>query len=94
MIINLTPHEVSLPTGPVGRVSVELADAGHHDGVPLVRGTYGRVADLPEPSDGLMYVVSAMVRAACPHRDDLASPALLVRDEAGRIIGCEALEVS
>ena len=100
MIINTTPHQINLPgltippSGTVARVSVQLADAGTHDGVALVRGNYGEVTGLPPQEDGVLYVVSALVRAALPHRSDLASPAKLVRDEKGNITGCEALEVS
>jgi len=42
----------------------------------------------------VLYVVSALVRAALPARKDLASPAKLTRDGKGNITGCEALEVS
>jgi hypothetical protein len=100
MIINCTPHAINLPgreikpSGQVARVSVDLVDAGQFDSVPLVHGEYGQVTDLPAPSEGVLYIVSNLVRAACPDRLDLASPARLVRDNHGRIIGCEALEVS
>jgi hypothetical protein len=100
MITNLTPHSINLPgmtipaSGQVARVSVSLAEAGEIDGVALVRGSYGQVTDLPDAVPGTVYVVSALVRAACPERRDLASPAKLVRDDAGRITGCEALEVN
>ena len=100
-IINTTPHPINLPLGitipPSGdlvRVSVQLNDAGNHDGIPLVRGTYGEVTGLPPQQDGVLYIVSALVRAALPLRTDLASPAKLVRDGDGNITGCEALEVS
>ena len=98
--INTTPHAINLPglvippSGDVVRVSVKLTDAGNHNGIPLVRGTYGEVTGLPPEQDGVMYIVSALVRAALPHRKDLASPAKLVRDAQGNIVGCEALEIS
>ena len=62
--------------------------------IPLVRGMYGDPMDLPEPVEGTIYIVSSMVRVACHNRADLASPASMVRDDQGRIIGCEALEGS
>lgn len=99
MLINLTPHPVNLPgivlpSEGVARVSVTLSDAGAIDGIPLVRGVHGQVTDLPEPREGTIFVVSALVRAALPHRSDLASPARLTRDAEGRITGCEALEIN
>ena len=57
-------------------------------------GSYGKVSNLPEPKDGVLYIVSAAVRTALPERNDLASPAHLVRDEEGRIIGCLAFEIN
>ena len=100
MIINTTPHSINLPglvippSGAVVRVAVTLAEAGTYDGVALVRGTYGEVTGLPPQQDGVVYVVSALVRAALPHRKDLSSPAKLTRDEKGNITGCEALEIN
>lgn len=99
-IINLTPHPITLPdriippSGQIARVAVTQSDAGQHGGIPLVRGTYGQVQDLPEPSPGVLLVVSAMVRSACPDRSDLASPARMVRDATGAIVGCDALEIN
>jgi hypothetical protein len=75
-------------------VAVSLAQAGEADREPLVRGTYGQVIDLPDQQEGVLLVVSALVRAALPGRRDLASPADLVRDTVGRVLGCRALEVS
>ena len=97
---NLTPHEVNIgeldiPTsGTVARVVVEHREIGNHAGVPLLVGTYGEVSNLPDPEEGVIYVVSAAVRTALPERKDLGSPAHLVRDEEGRIIGCLALEIN
>ena len=99
-IVNLTPHPINIgernipPCGKVARVAVVHDDAGTHDGVALVRGTYGEVTGLPTPQAGALYIVSSLVRCALPHRTDLASPTKLVRDEQGRIVGCAALEVN
>jgi hypothetical protein len=99
-IINLTPHAVNIgdrvfpASGQLARVDVSLSPIGEHDGIPLVCGSYGEVAGLPPQQNGVIYIVSAMVRGAIPHRKDLASPAKLIRDEAGKIIGCTALEIN
>ena len=109
-LINLTPHEVNLhlpagraltipSSGEVARVATTPAEAGELwagrcNPVPLITQTFGEVVNLPDPKDGDFFIVSALVRAACPNRYDLGSPAELVRDDAGRIIGCRALEVN
>lgn len=98
--VNLTPHEVNIgdvafpASGTVARVVVEHHEIGEHSGVPLLVGCYGEVSNLPEPKDGVLYIVSSAVRTAIPSRKDLASPAHLVRDEEGRILGCLALEIN
>ena len=99
-LVNLTPHavniaDVELPaSGVVARVEVDHHSAGTHADVPLVVGHYGDVSNLPDAKEGVLLIVSAAVRTALPQRKDLASPAHLVRDDEGRIIGCLALEVN
>jgi hypothetical protein len=44
----------------------------------------------PKPKEGAVYIVSAIFRSAVP-RSDLWAPGELVRDEAGRPIGCIGL---
>jgi len=101
-IVNLTPHEVkfvdgnsvwSIPSAGVARVEtlVEKARELPVSGIPVVRATKGEVVNLPNPSKGTIYIVSAMVREAVPHRTDVFSPHGLVRDDAGNVVGCEAL---
>lgn len=101
MLINLTPHTVNFvdgpavpPSGTVARVNQTTERFGSVDGVNLVRATFGDVIGLPFPVDGTIFIVSAMVRAACTNRDDLASPGDLVRDAAGAVIGCNSLIVN
>ena len=88
-------------SGQVARVATrEVEDesfeiwAGPNTPVLLITQEFGEVVGLPAPEEGKFFIVSALVRAACPGRYDLGSPADLVRDEAGRIIGCRALEVN
>ena len=106
-IINLTPHAVTVfvpgvrdevfsfpPDGRVARVSSVDTDAGAHDDIPLVRTAFGEVVDLPEPQDGVVFIVSALVRSAVPDRKDVASPGTLIRDDKGAVIGCTKLIVN
>ena len=62
--------------------------------IPLVRAEYGPVEGLADPVEDTIYIVSSMVRLAVPDRSDVASPADLVRDAAGKIVGCKALEIN
>ena len=99
-IINLTPHAVNIgdrtiqPSGQIARVSQVNQPSGDFDGIPLVVGVYGDTVGLPPQQDGTFYIVSALLRVANSQRKDIGSPADLVRNEAGQIIGCRALEVN
>ena len=99
MIINLTPHAVVVgervfpPSGKVARISVSLATVREAEGIPLKRATYGKVVDLPAEQPGTLFIVSSMVRVA-EKREDLISPAELVRDEKGNVIGCQSFETN
>lgn len=92
MKINLTPHAIHLnsgeifePSGDIARVSANYS--GFVDGV--CQQVFGEVTGLPEPVEGVKYIVSALVLAASD-RDDLVAPATghpeCRRDEQGRII--------
>lgn len=102
---NLTPHTLNLvlpdgsvkavpPSGQVARCASTSSQAGEFDGIPLSKTTFGQVQDLPEPQDGTLFVVSALVRQAVPHRTDVASPGDLVRDADGNVVGCKGLIVN
>ena len=101
----MTPHAVALhradgttetipPSGAVARVSQVATRVGSVSGVPVVTTRPGPVTGLPafEADDGVGYIVSALVRIALPERIDLFSPADLVRDAAGAVVGCRSLE--
>lgn len=108
-IINLTQHPINLsrdllergqrvreipPSGTIARVAQTETEVGQWDYFPLVAGRYGETVGLPEANSDTLLIVSALVRTANPTRFDLVSPARLLRDESGRIIGCGALEVN
>lgn len=60
--------------------------------LPVVRTTFGNPVDLPEPSDGVMLLVSLITanaaKAAGRPTGDLLITSNPVRDEAGKIMGC------
>jgi len=102
-IINCTPHAISFvddagkvirvvePSGILPRVSSTITVVGNIDGIPDEITSYGEVVGLPEKQDGTILVVSAMVAARVPDRDDIRIPGRQVRDDKGRIIGCKSL---
>lgn len=97
MIKNLTPHNIivgerEFPSVGLARVSQTDVPTGEVvDGIEIRRPVFGQVEGLPELQADTIYIVSALVKAACPERGDLFSPGGFVRDEAGRIIGASYL---
>ena len=89
--LNYTPHAIVLNDGRkfescgVARVAASFTD---FDG-DICRQEFGAVEGLPEPQDGALLIVSAMVLAASD-RADLVAPAtghpLTVRNERGHIV--------
>ena len=110
-LFNFTPHPITI-LGDDGktvihqidscgcaRVSVLRKSAGcipFGTGISLFRQTAGPVIGLPNPEDGCIFIVSALVRLSLPSRKDLASPGVLVRDDGqtGNVIGCVGLDVN
>lgn len=101
-IVNLTNHDIN-----IGGVLVKaerdrfparcyemITDLGEFAGVPIVAKEYGKVVGLPDPSPGVLYVVSNIVRLANPHRDDLASPGRKMLSRDGNVIGTIHLVVN
>jgi hypothetical protein len=87
------------PSGDVARVATITREVGtlgygERGGVALLKQEFGEVQGLPESKSNTLYIVSGLVRAACPDRWDIASPGSLVRDEDGRVIGCEGFVVN
>jgi len=102
-LTNLTPHDVVVldatnrevvrlpPTGTVARCQATATLVETVDDVAYYVTTYGAVTGVPEPMDGVRYVVSMLVRSACPDRHDLCSPGELVRGLDGQPVGCRGL---
>ena len=101
-LLNLTPHEVVLcgikiaSSGQQARVATTRKLGTYtvvsDRPVPVYYTVLGAVTGLPEAAEGVVYIVSALVRSAAPERRDLYSPADLQRDERGNVIGCESLD--
>ena len=94
-IINLTPFDVTLggvayPSEGIARVkmatrTVEVPGLT----VTAVSQSAAGFEGLPEPQEGVIIVVSAMVANAA-ERDDVCHPTV-IRDDKGRIVGDTAL---
>jgi hypothetical protein len=85
------------PSGILPRVSMVNSPAGEIDGIAIESVTYGEIEGLPEPQEGLYYIVSGLVAAAAAKigRVDCLAPGALVRDKkTGVILGCLFLQVS
>jgi hypothetical protein len=99
-IVNLTPHKINVvsettvsfpPSGKVARVTQNLLEVENENGIPIFTEKLGEVENLPQAKDGVMFIVSVMVRTACPHRTDVVSPGKMIRNSEGQPIGCEGL---
>jgi hypothetical protein len=102
-ILNLTPHEITLvnaegevvtrisPSGGLVRLAARTVSAGTLAGIPVSRTEYGEPEGLPEEKPGVFLIVSQLVKSALTHRTDLLVPAEMVRDSAGKILGCKSL---
>jgi hypothetical protein len=105
--INLTPHPIALNDGrvfsniiightPEGKPIVQAARVAATFSEPnelgIVTQKFGEITDLPEPQDGVMYVVSLLVldAAKAVGRKDCVAPAsghpLTIRNEQGHIV--------
>lgn len=101
--MNCTPHDINIVredgapvttihrSGVVARVTTSVTYCGEIGGVDTYKSVLGEVENLPEYASDVNIVVSGMVRAAVPGRDDLYQPGKLIRDSNGRPIGCVGL---
>lgn len=105
-IVNLTPHSISLadeagnivdtfaPSGKVVRMATSQEVVGEAvAGVPLRRTVFGEVSGLPEPQEGVLYLVSSLI-AQRVQRADVVSPdtgPTAVRKD-GQVVAVRALQ--
>lgn len=99
--INLTPHDViitvdgkteTIKSSGLARCQEKSTQVDLIDGwIPVYETEYGEVSGLPEPKEGTIYIVSAIVAKAVQNRTDVFIPAKTLRDSNGNIIGCIGL---
>ena len=61
--------------------------------IPIVRSMMGEPTGLPDPQEGVIFVVSALVaeHPFLANRTDLAYPGEAIRDTDGKIVGAQGL---
>ena len=102
--VNLTPHEITIktydkefkikPSGIIARVTTEEKEQGKLNNIPIVERSFGKVENLPEPKENVVYLVSSLVLEGVRDRDDVFAPDTgntAIRDEKGRIIAVTRL---
>jgi len=99
--INLTPHSINVylngqwneypASGQLARCAQETEQRGEINGIPVELNTFGAVEGLPQPQEGIAYIVSSLVLSRVPERADVFAPANPIRDDNGQIIGCAGL---
>lgn len=100
---NYTGHPLTITVGnksirlkSLGRAridsGVEEKDSIEVEGlkVPLLLLQERRIINLPDPVEGVMYVVSGIVATAA-QRDDVVAPSRVLRESKGRVTECRAL---
>lgn len=107
-LVNCTPHTVVLrfsgediplePSGYLPRCEMNKHLIGkidaQHGVIPLLRSVAGEVQDLPPVTEGVGYIVSALVAMYAPKdRTDLYIVEGTERDSCGRVIAGKALAV-
>ena len=102
-LMNFTPHPITIVDdgastlysvdGPAPRLNVEREALGRLGGTSIVRSTMGEPTGLPDPQEGVVLIVSALVaeHPAVAHRRDLAYPGEAIRDPDGKIVGAKGL---
>ncbi|NYH50734.1 hypothetical protein HNR06_000323 [Nocardiopsis arvandica] len=104
-VVNLTPHVVTVvdersrvirrwpgASRPARVEAVRVPVGLEVAGVPLMAEKRTR-ADLPEPQEGVWFIVSSVVVCAHPERRDLLVPSDLVRDGSGVVTACRSFVV-
>ena len=73
------------------RVTVAHVATGETaSGVKLYVANFGEPYNLPSEEEGTLWVVSALVKSACPERQDFVTILGAVKDADGRVCGCTA----
>jgi len=97
-LVNLTAHNINvadeagaqlacIPSSGLARVGTVESEAADVCGYPAITRSWSAVEGLPEPDGESIFIVSSLVLAQVPHRDDVVAPdtgATAIRDDNGR----------
>lgn len=95
---NYTPHAidvqisgswVKIPSEGIARVKQIDREVEYINGVKFYSIEFGDVEGLPEPAPDTRVIVSSIVKNAATYRTDLIVPTRYIRDEEGKILGCD-----
>jgi hypothetical protein len=64
---------------------------GRIGGIDVSVAEYGDVQGLPDPEPNTIFIVSAIVLMAVPHRRDVFAPGPAIRNDLGLVVGCDGL---
>lgn len=103
--INLTPHQINIfndegvqinafSSNGTARCATSTESDGVIGGIPFTKTQMGDVVGLPAKQDGVLIIVSRIICAACPDRNDLVIVDQTVRNDKGQIIGCKSFSVN
>lgn len=99
-VMNLTPYTITvfnnkgkvksqiLPSGTVARVKIN-SKTTQMDYFPITETT-STICDLPNPQNGVIYIVSLQVALCCRGRLDVVFPNEAVKHPKGKGIGCKS----
>lgn len=71
--------------------SLEVIDGKKIISVPIITTRVDRVNNLPDPEEGTLFIVSALVAQSVKDRDDILTSENTLRDYTGKVIGCQSL---
>lgn len=98
--VNLTPHELTVldnenretkipASGIIARAYQELDELEPIAGFAVKATSYGKTENVPDPEPGTFYVVSSLAAQGLSGREDILTPGPAIRDDEGKIIGCQ-----
>ena len=102
VIKNLTTHVVSVydehrnfladipPSNVLARYDIDDSEQYEVAGLPVVRKVFKELRGLPEPEEGVYYIVPSLI-AQRVRRKDILAPGLLIRGDNGIPKGCIGL---